>query len=224
MRWVGRSLSEGFPAGGMGFCYDIGSVLGYGNVCRKPVEETLRRVFEFSSCGDAETVSGRATRTGRNIAMLFKRLKLTKTSRQISPDLYLTDRLPKGMPLGEWKTVRKPIWTIWLASVPIWAFAVVSLMMLLHWGGIVLLNSVPTSGSMCLMSIPAAMGAIYLCFVPGIRERRFWRSVISLQYEVCLKCGYKLIGLPDIGRCPECGSQYDKAQLREDWQSWLERA
>jgi hypothetical protein len=39
---------------------------------------------------------------------------------------------------------------------------------------------------------------------------------MSEQHETaaphCVKCGYNLTGLPDRGRCPECGNSFDAAR------------
>jgi hypothetical protein len=40
----------------------------------------------------------------------------------------------------------------------------------------------------------------------------------------CYQCGYSLIGLPQVGRCPECGVEYDQVSAKrlQPWPSALQ--
>ena len=49
------------------------------------------------------------------------------------------------------------------------------------------------------------------------REKRFVERVRGLDYRVCPSCGYLLTGLPDSGKCPECGEDYELQKLRDIW-------
>lgn len=40
------------------------------------------------------------------------------------------------------------------------------------------------------------------------RERRIRRRVVRAGGQLCTSCGHCLCGLPEIGRCPECGRDY----------------
>lgn len=39
----------------------------------------------------------------------------------------------------------------------------------------------------------------------------------QLNYRVCPSCHFRLEGLPQEGRCPECGTRYDPQLLRAKW-------
>lgn len=38
------------------------------------------------------------------------------------------------------------------------------------------------------------------------------------KYEVCIHCGYPLVGLDDVGKCPECSEHYDIDTTRQIWE------
>lgn len=40
------------------------------------------------------------------------------------------------------------------------------------------------------------------------RERRIRRRVVRAGGQLCTSCGHSLCGLPEVGRCPECGREY----------------
>jgi hypothetical protein len=51
----------------------------------------------------------------------------------------------------------------------------------------------------------------------GISTQRQFKRAAKLRFRVCWQCGYHLRGLPDAGSCPECGTAFDPATLREKW-------
>lgn len=165
--------------------------------------------------------SGDVLRSLQMTLSAFKRWVRTKPRGRISPFHYLTGRCPKGMPAGEWNTIRMPVWTIWILSMPTWSCGVVSLLMLLHWEGFISIGHVPSAGTMALWSSGGVVAGVLLWTVMGMRKRRFLRAVVALRFEVCLSCGYNLIGLPGAHQCPECGSAYDKERVSQTWRVWF---
>ena len=56
------------------------------------------------------------------------------------------------------------------------------------------------------------------------QELAVWRKVAEAHHALCWRCGYRLLGLTEKGRCPECGWWYDDLeQVRKAWQSWEPR-
>lgn len=53
------------------------------------------------------------------------------------------------------------------------------------------------------------------------RRRRIGRHIRASDYRVCPQCRYLLAGLPDAGRCPECGFEYSKDILIKYWEGAL---
>jgi hypothetical protein len=51
--------------------------------------------------------------------------------------------------------------------------------------------------------------------------RRYARIVRENGCQLCIECGYLLIGLPDAHACPECGTAYEFEELRRCWNTWL---
>lgn len=47
------------------------------------------------------------------------------------------------------------------------------------------------------------------------KERRLWLQAKAARGCVCGQCGYSLLGLPEQGKCPECGTKYDSRTQSE---------
>ena len=56
-----------------------------------------------------------------------------------------------------------------------------------------------------------------------IHVRRFARATVAADFARCLVCGYRLTGLPEEGRCPECGTEYRVDDVRGAWRYYLSR-
>ncbi len=136
---------------------------------------------------------------------------------------FLTGHPPRGMPLGEWASVRSPRWSMWaFGSGVIFVGAVGALQAaeLVTTGSTL---AFAPSSTMFVLSLGQLASVLCLWIVPRLRERRFERCVRERAYEVCLNCGYSLRGLPEIHRCPECGVEFVKESVRAEWRAWLRR-
>jgi hypothetical protein len=50
---------------------------------------------------------------------------------------------------------------------------------------------------------------------------RLKRKLARYRFRLCLWCGYRLRGLPDDHKCPECGMKYHAPYVRHAWRQWV---
>jgi len=67
----------------------------------------------------------------------------------------------------------------------------------------------------------ASIGWMLLLAGRGIHRSKRLRELRTHEYRICQACGYLLVGLPDDGNCPECGSSYDRQETIRSWQNRL---
>lgn len=68
--------------------------------------------------------------------------------------------------------------------------------------------------------IVPALALLYTWWIAS--HVRFVRRLRALEYRVCPRCAYSLVGLPDEHTCPECGIEYSVESLRAQWKRWLD--
>ena len=56
------------------------------------------------------------------------------------------------------------------------------------------------------------------------KKRIYVERLREARFEICLECGYSLSGLPEEGRCPECGEQYQKTGVVARWHNWAQES
>ncbi len=105
---------------------------------------------------------------------------------------------------------RRRAWAISLGSMALCLALVAA-----DWRG--LWRSLPGPLPMMLRVAPMVVG------IGTVPVFIFWTRRLSArarreQGRVCWECGYVLTGLGDAGDCPECGTRYDVANLRRQWQ------
>ena len=65
----------------------------------------------------------------------------------------------------------------------------------------------------------ASIGWMLLLVGRGIHRSKRLRELRKHEYRICQACGYLLVGLPDKGTCPECGSSYDRQETIRTWRN-----
>ena len=135
-----------------------------------------------------------------------------------SPLHYLLGCRPRNVPPGEWKNVCHPRWPICLAASVAMGASLFMLLIILIEGSANPIGFTAIRTVVVAIYLGTLLGACTaLSVIPRVRKRRFQSTVVALQYEVCLGCGYDLNGLPAKHCCPECGMAFDKEQVRAAW-------
>ena len=85
--------------------------------------------------------------------------------------------------------------------------------------------------AVCVVSVfydPVRLPAICLVIAALIALNATWKRLKArmqhrledADFLLCLECGYDLRGQA-TRRCPECGTPFQPADLRRQWQQWL---
>lgn len=126
------------------------------------------------------------------------------------PDLHETFRHKFGLP---W-------WSLGLGSFS-------SAWLLLYLGNIFLSGNTGLLDIldifMCMLVPIACVFGLVCLFFASRRMDRVVRHLKSHDMRFCAGCSYHLEGLGDKGVCPECGTTFEVSELREHWQSGIDR-
>ena len=126
-------------------------------------------------------------------------------------------RKPQGMPEAYWCFLRRAWPVFWLGIV------------LVAIGGLMGVRLVFRGGRSIgelqewVMSCCVIAGALVAGVTPVLLKRRFRRKLNASGYALCLRCGYRLDGLPAKHKCPECGEEFDVANVKTEWERWERR-
>lgn len=67
--------------------------------------------------------------------------------------------------------------------------------------------------------IPAGVLLVVPYLVWVVLRVRFRRRVAQHDFAVCARCYYPLTKLGERGRCPECGTEFDRSLLIQAWRA-----
>ncbi len=130
---------------------------------------------------------------------------------------FLFNIKPKGVPRGAWILIRSPNWPAYTGCISIVIFLGTVLPSCMRtWQRLGGTRISPFAGLLPMFAIGIAAPLVF-----GHRARRFKKHVKERDYQLCINCGYDLVGLPQEYRCPECGGQYNMPEVKEAWQKWL---
>jgi rRNA maturation endonuclease Nob1 len=65
------------------------------------------------------------------------------------------------------------------------------------------------------VAVPVVAGVVLI-----LSYRRFLKRALARRQAgvlMCWNCGYDLGATPSPGRCPECGSDFERIELQERW-------
>lgn len=76
-------------------------------------------------------------------------------------------------------------------------------------------------GLLLLVMMLGSLAAWMIVLLARYRVRQLGKKAAELSFEVCMRCGYHLHGLPSEGICPECAAGFDKSSLQTAWMGLL---
>lgn len=78
------------------------------------------------------------------------------------------------------------------------------------------------AGGLFSVAVALEIAIVAAVFILEARERAKLRiELTDHDQRLCLRCCYVLDGLSPTGVCPECGSPYDIAELRDGWRELI---
>lgn len=97
----------------------------------------------------------------------------------------------------------------------------------LYWSVVLLLLVVSPPqvlhmrGAFKILSVAGSLVVIRLGpYLYKKSKMTYCKWIMTQEYEICYRCGYRLRSLPERYHCPECGTEFSKKALAAMWNDW----
>jgi hypothetical protein len=138
----------------------------------------------------------------------------------VPPYSLLLDRPPRGMPKAFWGQLASIVIVIRVIFVAELVLALTVLgAALVSWGAF------ESIFEKCELTFCALVVLFCLVSIHGTRRTTaiFSKYLVDSDFLVCDQCGYCLKGSVASSLCPECGTEFEAAALRDRWKRWKSR-
>ncbi len=154
-------------------------------------------------------------------------MRRTWPRRPYTPLLFMLGRRQPGIPGAYWNYLQKGRWilvppclVILVVGIISWCYLLVILWLGPHDGLTMLRERFPMIRPSWLPYLALPALALFM-IVPAGMSKRYRRYAERHDYQICLNCGYALVGLPEEHACPECGTRFVIEAVRRDWKAWF---